>query len=53
MDVGVAFNRRKYNEGRPCNGYSANVSKVETTGGDSVYTLTASKILGEAEGRSC
>jgi hypothetical protein len=51
MDVGVAFNsEEKYNEGDHVMVNAANVSKVETTGGDDVYTLTASKILGEAEG---
>ena len=47
----MAFNsEEKYNEGDHVIVNAANVSKVETTGGDDVYTLTASKILGEAEG---
>ena len=51
MDVGVAFNSpEKFNEGDHVRVNVANVSKVETTGGDDVYTLTGSKLIGEAEG---
>lgn len=51
MDVGVAFNSpEKFNEGDHVRVNVANVGKVETTGGDDVYTLTGSKIIGEAEG---
>lgn len=51
MDVGVAFNSpEKFNEGDHVRVNVANVGKVETTGGDDVYTLTGSKIVGEAEG---
>lgn len=51
MDVGVAFNSpEKFNEGDHVRVNVASVSKVETTNGDDIYTLTGSKIEGEAEG---
>lgn len=51
MDVGVVFNSpEKFNEGDHVKVNAANVSEVESADGDSVFTLTASKIIEEAEG---
>ena len=51
MDVGVAFNSpEKYNKGDHVKVNAANVSKVESVDEETVYTLTGSEIIGEAEG---
>ena len=51
MDVGVAFDSpEKFNEGDHVKVNASNVSEVESADGDSVFTLTASKIVEEAEG---
>lgn len=51
MDVGVAFNSPdKYNEGDHVRVNAPNVSKVESSDGETIYTLTGSEIQGEAEG---
>jgi hypothetical protein len=51
MDVGAAFNSpEKYNEGDHVRVNVANVSKVESAEDNTVYTLTGSEIVGEAEG---
>jgi len=51
MDVGVAFNSpEKYNKGDHVRVNAANVSKVESVDEETVYTLTGSEIIGEAEG---
>jgi len=51
MDVGVAFNSpEKFNEGDHVRVSAANVSKVEGVDNNNIYTLTGSKIIGEAEG---
>jgi len=51
MDVGVAFNsKEKYNKGDHVRVNAANVTKVESVDEETVYTLTGSEIIGEAEG---